>query len=68
MTTTFFEDWTAKKKPWLDLLEANLQCCCDLDNWQPSKTTGHTEVCRIHKGYYDPTFYPKLHEETTDEK
>ena len=24
-------------------------CCCDLDNWQPTRITGHSHVCRIHK-------------------
>jgi len=26
-----------------------LRCNCDLDNWQPETTTGHSWVCRIHK-------------------
>ena len=26
-----------------------MRCNCDLDNWQPEKTTGHSCVCRIHK-------------------
>jgi hypothetical protein len=25
------------------------QCNCDLDNWQPEPSTGHSWVCRIHK-------------------
>jgi hypothetical protein len=24
-------------------------CNCDLDNWQPKPSTGHSCVCRIHK-------------------
>jgi len=24
-------------------------CNCDLDNWQPEPSTGHSWVCRIHK-------------------
>ena len=24
-------------------------CNCDLDNWEPERTTGHSHVCRIHK-------------------
>jgi hypothetical protein len=24
-------------------------CNCDLDRWQPTATTGHSQVCRIHK-------------------
>ena len=27
----------------------NMRCNCDLDNWQPTRTTGHSPVCRIHK-------------------
>lgn len=30
-------------------LEAEMQCTCDLDNWEPTKRTGHSWVCRIHK-------------------
>jgi len=25
-----------------------MQCNCDLDKWQPEKSTGHSHVCRIH--------------------
>lgn len=28
---------------------AYVQCNCDLDNWQPEPSTGHSHVCRIHK-------------------
>ena len=30
-------------------LAAELQCNCDLDNWEPERDTGHSWVCRIHK-------------------
>ena len=30
-------------------LEKNMQCTCDLDNWEPTKRTGHSVVCQIHK-------------------
>jgi hypothetical protein len=30
-------------------LENKMGCCCDLDNWQPETSTGHSWVCRIHK-------------------
>ena len=30
-------------------LENELQCNCDLDNWQPEMPIGHSWVCRIHK-------------------
>lgn len=26
-----------------------MPCNCDLDRWEPEKTTGHSCVCRIHK-------------------
>ena len=34
-------------------LEKTMRCNCDLDNWQPEKSTGHTWVCRIHNLAYD---------------
>ena len=30
-------------------LEADMQCNCDLDQWEPERDTGHSCVCRIHK-------------------
>lgn len=30
-------------------LEKAMQCNCDLDNWTPEETTGHSWVCRIHQ-------------------
>ena len=30
-------------------LEKTMACNCDLDNWQPEPSTGHSWVCRIHK-------------------
>lgn len=26
-----------------------MRCNCDLDNWEPERSTGHSHVCRIHK-------------------
>lgn len=26
-----------------------MQCNCDLDKWEPGRSTGHSRVCRIHK-------------------
>jgi hypothetical protein len=26
-----------------------MRCNCDLDNWVPEESTGHSWVCRIHK-------------------
>lgn len=31
-------------------LAKTMQCNCDLDRWQPEPSTGHSHVCRIHKG------------------
>ena len=31
------------------IIRKNMQCNCDLDNWQPNISTGHSDVCRIHK-------------------
>lgn len=30
-------------------LSATMGCNCDLDNWEPERSTGHSWVCRIHK-------------------
>jgi hypothetical protein len=30
-------------------LSKTMRCNCDLDNWQPEESTGHSWVCRIHK-------------------
>ncbi len=30
-------------------LAKTMQCNCDLDNWEPERSTGHSHVCRIHK-------------------
>jgi len=32
-----------------DLKSGGMRCNCDLDNWEPEKTTGHSHVCRIHR-------------------
>jgi hypothetical protein len=34
-------------------IKTTMQCNCDLDNWQPEPTTGHSHVCRIHKAAMD---------------
>lgn len=30
-------------------IEKTMQCNCDLDAWEPERSTGHSWVCRIHK-------------------
>lgn len=42
-----------KKKPNMRAIAKALQdegmrCNCDLDNWEPEPSTGHSWVCRIH--------------------
>lgn len=32
-----------------DLEAEGMRCNCDLDCWEPERTTGHSWVCRIHK-------------------
>jgi len=44
-----------QRRPVIDMvgyvsrLKKDLQCNCDLDNWEPERETGHSWVCRIHK-------------------
>lgn len=30
-------------------ISSQMQCTCDLDNWEPEISTGHSFVCQIHK-------------------
>ena len=30
------------------LKKRGMRCNCDLDNWEPEQSTGHSWVCRIH--------------------
>jgi len=32
-----------------EIKAGGMQCNCDLDNWEPEASTGHSHVCRIHK-------------------
>ena len=32
-----------------EIKNSGVKCNCDLDNWQPEESTGHSWVCRIHK-------------------
>ena len=41
-----------------DLQDSGMRCNCDLDNWEPERTTGHSCVCRIHKTAMEMKFYP----------
>ena len=52
MSATEIKEKTMKKtiKEHVEDLKAKgVQCNCDLDNWQPEQTTGHSCVCRIHQ-------------------
>lgn len=31
------------------LMAGGMRCNCDLDNWEPTRETGHSHVCDIHK-------------------
>ena len=42
-----------------ELKNGGMQCNCDLDNWEPERTTGHSHVCRIHKAAAERKFYPR---------
>jgi len=33
----------------VEALEHRMRRNCDLDNWEPERSTGHSWVCRIHK-------------------
>lgn len=37
------------KKEIAKRLSKKMQCNCDLDNWEPERSTGHSCVCQIHK-------------------
>lgn len=43
----------------IDKLEKEMQCNCDLDNWQPELDTGHSWVCRIHETFKAMQEYDK---------
>jgi len=36
-------------QPIVDRKSKEMRCNCDLDNWEPERSTGHSWVCRIHK-------------------
>lgn len=41
------------------LMGEGMRCNCDLDNWEPERTTGHSHVCRIHKRAMTMKFRPQ---------
>jgi hypothetical protein len=41
-----------------DLVAMGMRCNCDLDNWEPTRETGHSPVCRIHKTANERFRYP----------
>lgn len=41
-------------KEYIKILEKKYKCNCDLDNWEPEKSTDHSIVCRIHRMAIDP--------------
>ena len=40
------------------LEDGGMRCNCDLDNWEPERTTGHSCVCRIHKTAMQQKYFP----------
>lgn len=44
-----FKDDDRRPKDIATELAKTMQCNCDLDNWEPEQSTGHSRVCRIHK-------------------
>ena len=45
-----------------DLKAQGMRCNCDLDTWEPERSSGHSWVCRIHqaacKTKDDPEYVP----------
>ena len=45
-----------------DLKAQGMRCNCDLDTWEPERSSGHSWVCRIHKAACkikdDPKYVP----------
>ena len=41
-----------------ELKATGMRCNCDLDNWEPEQSTGHSWVCRIHKTAIERKNYP----------
>ena len=46
MTNTLPTKWQMAEY----LESTRMGCNCNLDDWEPEKSTGHSWVCRIHKG------------------
>lgn len=51
----------------VERLKETNSCNCDLDNWEPERSTGHSWVCRIYKKavaeYYNRSVVGPLYEE-----
>ena len=47
-----------------DLRAQGMRCNCDLDTWEPERSSGHSWVCRIHKEACkikgDPEYVPQV--------
>jgi hypothetical protein len=52
-------------REYVKYFKSKMRCNCDLDNWEPESSTGHSFVCQIHKaaenayryGYSIPTVF-----------
>ena len=49
MTAQTAADLSAALAPFVKQCEKEMECSCDLDNWEPERSTGHSWVCCIHK-------------------
>jgi len=43
----------------MTLKAAGMHCNCDLNNWQPERSTGHSWVCRIHNAAVEMKQHPR---------
>lgn len=50
-----------------ELREGGMGCNCDLDNWEPERSTLHSWVCRIHKKAIEMKASPQKYLETENE-
>jgi len=41
-----------------EIKDSGMQCNCDLDNWEPEQSSGHSWVCRIHKHAFAMKYRP----------
>ena len=42
------QDRNKRRREFAKELAKTMRCFCDLDTWEPERTTGHSHVCPIH--------------------